>query len=518
MKRTILLLLAALSLLVTHLYAQEALPTDPDAVFVIVDFQFEIQGRTRPDALLRTAELRTGETLRGHANFLQYIEDKKQTLINQRVLKDNVQITYSIEAPRTDGAYPVILSISVEEPLNTIMLPLPEYSSNTGFGLTLKFRNYNFLGTMSPLALDLAYQYDENQQNAFTFEIESNTPFTVQGLSWNFRFDSLFTYRPAAETGSLFQFRNTTGLALNLPVRATTLTFGIDKSFHVNEQDLTLPWEEHGYFQDGFYVSNSVFAAWKIPTGVQVSRFGELTYTPELSATFNHRFEEAPLLQARTGPFLDLGHTLGFEKINWHNNYRQGFALSLNNSYRYDVNQASNNEDAVSFTVSASAVSHIIINRFSGISSRLQYRAWFSPNLGYYKLAGDAVRGIADKALRADHMLAFNLDFPFRLPMFAPSQWFTNRNFRFFDVEFLLAPIIDVALYRNPETPFSAATNIVAGSGLELVAFPAIVRNLYMRLSIAWNIGKQLPPPPPDINGRIANYNREITVVMGHFF
>jgi len=515
MKRTTLFLLAAL---VSPLYAQQALPADPDAVFIIVDFQFEIQGHTRPDALLRTAELRAGETLLGHASFLTYIEDKKQILINQRVLKDTVQITYRVEAPRADGAYPVILRIAVEEPWNTIMLPLPEYSSNTGFGLSLKFRNYNFLGTMSPLALDLAYQYDENQQNIFSFELVSNTPFTVQGLPWNFRFDTLFTYRPAAEASSLFQFRNTTGLALNLPVRATTLTFGIDKSFHVNEQDLTRPWEEHGYFQDGFYLSNTVFTTWKIPTGVQVSRFGELTYTPELSATFNHRFEESPLLKERTGPFLDFGHTLGFEKINWYNNYRQGFAVSLNNSYRYDINRARDNEDALSFTVSASAVSHIIINRFSGVSSRLQYRAWFSPDFRQYKLAGDAVRGIADKALLADQMLALNLDFPFRLPMFAPSQWFGNRNFRFFDVEFLLAPVIDVALYRTPGTPFKLADSLVAGAGAELVVFPAIVRNLYMRLSIAWNIGKPLPPPPPDINGKPADYNREITVVMGHLF
>jgi hypothetical protein len=274
------------------LYTLELQTGDEDTLFVIMDFEFDITGRTRPDALIRNGELELGEEIRGKANLEDYIRDKTQLLINQRVLKDNVEISYSIGERRPDGVYPVSLLIKVEDSWNFIIIPMPRYSSNTGFEFIIRLRDYNFWGTMNPLMIDLGYRYDENSRSSFNLGIESNTPFRAFGYNWNFLFNNIFSYRP--QTEEPFYFRSVIGLSMDLPFRTTTFTFGFEESFHLNEENLNRHQETYGEFQKGFYMASLMFVSWEIPTGLEVSRFGELTYTPRVSATFNHAAEYTP--------------------------------------------------------------------------------------------------------------------------------------------------------------------------------------------------------------------------------
>jgi len=302
---------------------------------------------------------------------------------------------------------------------------------------------------------------------------------------------------------------------MELPFRTTTFTFGFEESFNLNEENLNRHQELHGEFQKGFYMSSKMFVSWEIPTGYEVSRFGELTYTPLISATFNHEFPNWPLQSIRRGPFLDFNHLFGFERINWHANYREGLSVSLSNSYNYDFFRFQNDEDPLSISFTFNGTGHFLITRFLGISSRLQYRHWFYHEPGYYDLAGDAIRGILNKALSANYMLSLNFDFPFRLPMFAPSRWFNNERLRAFDIEFHLSPIIDMALYNDPRTETSFnLNNIVSGCGIEFIIFPVAMRSLYIRMSFAWNL-REISINPFGLPG---GENREISFMMGHFF
>jgi len=131
-------------------YPLDQHPPGDDRLYVIVAFEFDIRGRTRPNALLHNAELRVGEELHGRAGLEEYIRDRTQVLTNMRILRDTAEISYSVGARREDGAYPVTLLIKVEDSWNIIALPIPEYDSNTGFELDLRIRHYNFLGTMTP--------------------------------------------------------------------------------------------------------------------------------------------------------------------------------------------------------------------------------------------------------------------------------------------------------------------------------------------------------------------------------
>jgi outer membrane protein assembly factor BamA len=178
---------------------QEQISPGDKKLYVITDFEFDIKGRTRPDALMYNGEFNKGEKIQGNACLEKYIRDKTQLLINQRVLKDNVEISYAAGEQEPDGTYPVTLTIKVEDTWNIIPLPKPEYNSNTGFNLTIKIKDYNFLGTMEPLTVDLGYSYDEDNRNSFLFGIYSDIPFRAFGFNWNFLFDNSFDYRPDVE-------------------------------------------------------------------------------------------------------------------------------------------------------------------------------------------------------------------------------------------------------------------------------------------------------------------------------
>jgi hypothetical protein len=493
-------------------------------VFVIRVIDFNITGRTRPFAIIYNGEFKEGEEIRGTANLEKYIRDKTQLLMNQRVLEE-AHIDYTLGQAEEDGKIPVNLLITVKDTWNIIAVPYPKYDTNTGFEFIIKARDYNLFGTMNPLRIDLGYKYDENERNSVLFEIDSDTPFKALGYNWNVNFDHFFSYRPDVEAP--FYYKNVTGLSMELPFKTTTFTFGFEESITLNEENDERYKARYGDFQNGPYMASKLSTEWKIPTGVYVSEYGELTYTPELSAAFNYGFPEYPLDEFRIGPFLDLSHSLGFTRVNWIENYRRGFDVFAENSYSYNFHKIEKNEKNLNIDYSLSGTGHFIITDNFGISGRLQFRHWFHHDPGYYDKAGDVMRGILDKAVHADYMLSLNLDFPFRVFRFLPSQWFGTSKLRLFDFDLHFSPIIDLALYHDPEsdTAFNPK-NMLASGGAELIVFPAFMRSLYIRASIAWNFvasinapeGSYLPSGLPVIPKFPGGDNREIFIGIGHHY
>ena len=483
--------------------------------YVIIAYEFSVKGRSRPNALLykliEHGEYREGEIITGKASLEKYISDITQIYTNQRVLKNNVEVSYSVGDRNVDGTIPVTIMTKVEDTWNIIALPRPYYKNNV-FDLTIKARDYNFLGSMNPLRIDIGYNYNEDQQHSFMFGVFSNTPFKAFGYYWNFTFDNTVQYRIDAP----FYYKNTTGISMELPFRSTTFTFGFDERFYLNEENPD--WAQdagYGQYQNDQFMSSHLYISWKIPTGLTVSRFGELIYTPVISSTFNHEFPQWPLDDFRKGPFLNFSHTLGFEKIDWYANYRKGLSVSIGNSYQYDFNQMLYD---ISFNVTG--IGHCIVSDFFAISSRLMYQYWhYSGELRKGEYASYYMRGIADKSVTAYQMFLLNLDFPFRLFVFTPSKWLNSQKLSFFDFEMHASPVIDLAVYYqksfdNDKTLYYPG-QFAASGGLEFVLFPAFMRNLYLRIGFAVNLKEFITARPIKLpNGD----NREIYLIMGHFF
>jgi hypothetical protein len=470
---------------------QEAIPSEtepPEALYSIETIRFDIKGRTRPLALLDAGKFRKGELLWGEAGLAYYIKDKTQLLLNQRVLQE-VHIDYATGKTDEQGLTPVDLLVSVTDTWNIIVLPRPQYDDNTGFELTLKGRDYNFLGTMNALRIDLGYQRNTEGENSLVFEIDSDMPFNAFGYAFNLNFDHAFSYT----FDQPLYYKNTTGISMELPYQRTAFTFGFEEAAVIHEENEEEYKPAYGD-RDDWYMSSELYASWKIPTGLLVHTFGELTYTPKVAGKLT--YPQETLEYFRQGPTLTLSHSLGFGRIDWIDNYRNGLEVSLDNAYQYNFYNQGWDKNLF-----LTAAGHLPVRDFFGISGRVRYRHWFDDT----EDAGDALRGMLDKSVHVPYMVSLNLDFPFRILRFIPSQWLDNRKFRLFNVEMHLSPFIDAALIPAPQA-------LLTG-GLECIVFPEFMRSLYVRVSMGWNLiealkTKSLP----------GGANRELFIGIGHHY
>jgi hypothetical protein len=490
-------------------------PGEAQIIYYIRTIDFDIQGRTEASALMRKGEFVIGERIPGKAALEGYIAYKTQVIYNQRVI-EAVTIEYTLAETDDEGLVPVDLRVITKDTRNFIILPEPQYDSNSGFELTLKGRDYNFLGSITPLRVDVGYTFNEKEEHGASFLIDSDFPFLAMGLNWNLDFDNELKYLQ----GAPLYFKNTTGLSLDLPVKWTTLTFALEQITVLNEEnDANDEIDDGAYFNEQWYTTSGLSAQWKIPLGLSVGGLGELTYTPKIKGSVNYR-PAGDIGDYRRGAALTLSQTLEFGEINWIGNFRKGVKVSLDNSNTYGTNRNSWNH-----SINFSSIGHFPVTDYFEISGRLMYRHWFFSQKSIYKVysqgkfhvytdGGDVLRGIRNNALPAENMLSLNLDFPFRVIRFVPSEWLHNTKLHLFDFELQVSPFIDIALVRDPvhDRVFSPGEALVAG-GLELIVFPLAWRSLYLRISAGTDLvelfkTKKLFP----------GNNRELFIGLGYHF
>jgi len=226
------------------IFSQESpdAPLLSDSVFFINSFVFNVDGITRPSALINNIGFKEGEEIAGLFSLEKYIQGKTQLLYNQRVL-ESAAIEYSIGVMRHDGKYPVDLVVNAKDSRNFVILPKPKYSSNSGFSIAIGIQHYNFFGTMSPFKIDVGYRHDEQGRNNYLFSLDSNVPFRAFDLNWNLSFVNDFEYRPHLENP--LYYKNTTGLYANLPLGRTVATLGFSESVIINEENLSFDGNTH---------------------------------------------------------------------------------------------------------------------------------------------------------------------------------------------------------------------------------------------------------------------------------
>jgi hypothetical protein len=454
-----------------------------DILYYIRSVHFNIDGRTRVFALLEILDMREGQPIGDRAALETLVRRKTQILHNQRVLEESsCRIGYVAGEADDQGRVPVDFQIYAKDAWNIFAFPEPKYDSNTGLSITLKARDWNFFGTMSPLELDLGYEIGEDQQSAFV-NVDTDIPFRFLGYTWKFNFDNDFTYNEIYPE----YYRNVTGLTMDIPLWQTTLAVGFDQSFFLNEENSDEEKLVTGvqFFKNKWYMSSELYIKWEIPLGIDVGDFGSLTWFPQLTEGVKYR-PGSDVGDYRRGPVTKFEQSFGFGQINWEGNFRNGLSVSISNVNTF-------NNYAMNWDINAgiTAEGHIALTSFFGISGRLKYRKYFYSN--DYDVGAD-LRGIRDKDFIADTMLAGNLELPLRFLNFTPSRWFNNRYFRPFDVEFHISPFVDIAFINGKSNPdyrsgekYSFGNPLVA-AGLEIIAFSLPWRNLNLRASLGWDV------------------------------
>ena len=258
---TLLLFLMTFMSLPLSVYAEAGSGSDGN-IYVINSFDYDVDGITRNYALDYRTNFAVGMEITGYSNLEKYFSEKTQVLINERLF-ESVSIDFTVGEINDEGKYPVDFTVFIKDTWNIIAIPSPRYSSSTGFKIILKGRDYNFLGTMSPLEIDLGYQNNKEGLNFFTLMINSGIPFKLFGLYWNIEFDHDLHYRP--DFDSSWYYKNTTGISVELPVKQSVITAGFTESFIINEENPARYWDDPGRIQEGFYMSSRPFISWEIP-------------------------------------------------------------------------------------------------------------------------------------------------------------------------------------------------------------------------------------------------------------
>jgi hypothetical protein len=478
-------------------------------VYVIRSLDFDVSGHTRPFALIYNGGFKEGERVQGKAGLERYIAEKTQTLMNLRVLEE-VVINYGLGEAEIDGSMPVRLLVYVKDTWNFIILPYPQYDSNDGLKLTLKIRDYNFFGTMSPLRIDLGFQNDTDNRKSFNLNVESNTPFKAAGLFWFFRFDHDFTYT----IDEPMYYKNVTGISVELPAKDIVTTLGFNEYLVFNEINSEHDKDKYGLDDDRFngpYAASEVFGSFKIPLPIEVGSYGGLYYTPRVAGKIS--YTKGGVDEPRR-PIGIVSQILGFGKINWIGNFRQGLGVSLANSNNFYIIPRGWYSE-----IKGNAAFYYNFNKYLGFSTNLQYRQLFNDTC--YD-AGDVLRGIVNNRIRSEYMLSLNIDLPFRLLRFYPSELFGNSKLRFFDFELHTSPFLDFALVEGlykqsgsreepyEEIRFSSDDAFYCG-GIEIMIFPAFMRSLYLRLSVGYDLMKI-------VNTRSLPKWDEIFIGIGHHY
>jgi hypothetical protein len=456
-------------------------------VFIINSFNFNITGITRKFALINKGELEEGEEITGFSNLEKYIREKQQILYNERPL-ESVNIEYSIGQKREDGKYPVDLEITTKDSWNIIAVPKPQLSSNTGFKLTVNYRDYNFLGTLMPLRFDIGYKYDQYKRNYFTFMLDTDTPFVFLKLNWNFIFYNSIDTSPQLEKP--FSYKNITGFQVQLPFKKTVFIVGFKESFFINQEHDEAYKPLYGDNQNGLYFSSNPYIYWFIPTGIEVPDFGQIYYMPSFSANINHELPPWPLDDIKDENTLNLGHSLSFSRIDWNNNLRNGLSVNIGNSYNYSFRNKRHGVRPVDINYQLSVVGHHIFKKdIFGISTRFLLRHWLFNAI--HENAGDVLRGILDKDVHANFMMSLNFDFPIKVLEARPDEWFGVSFFRLFNFDLYLSPIMDMAVFHHPEhQTVLSFRNFLFTTGLEAIFFPLRMRSIQLRMSFGLNLSR----------------------------
>lgn len=465
--------------------------------YQITAVNYNIKGLTRKYPLSQAVPIDTGRIFNSEEEMLHYLKELEQQFKNIRVIQ-SVQIDREYGTPDNGAVIPVTITVSVVDTWNFIVVPYPSFDSNSGFQLKLKMQDFNFIGTLQPLKVDVVYRSTETNQQIFSSSINFALPFKVGAfnLLWDNRFEIVYAYKevPKINIG--------TGLTASVKFnKRLSLIFGLLPELAINDRSSSQmsitgssSSSEEGQIEQGrpsglgylypndrYYFKTTLFVHAPVMI-TEVKNFGSLVWTPSMSLAGNWAFDGIQADSLRKWTF-HWGHTLSLSKVNWELNFKKGLSFSLSNTYAYQFYDKRN----MSISFSASLAGYYpFVNRV-GIYGRTQF---------FYHLfgststqAGSTLRGILNKRIETDTAFTFNLDIPIRIASL-DFQTITGVSWtRFFNCDIQLVPFLDIALVHDKKTGryYHPADGWYAG-GLEVIVYPEKMRSIYVRASLGFDL------------------------------
>jgi hypothetical protein len=448
--------------------------------YAISAVSFKVEGRTTEAALKRALEADgkfEGQSFATKEELEAFVAERRQALANNRVLGSvESEIEY---AERLGGGSFAAVSFAVVDTHNLIVLPEPKYDSNAGLSLTLKGRDYDFLGSMQTLELDVGYTSEAVDNRYFNAQTNFVLPFHALGAD----FSAGFLEDAALWTDGSLKSATAASLAYEIPGLGFPARLKAIGGFYYNDDlaDLrsgVLASDE----ADPAYLSASGIASAKIPTGLRLGALGELRITPKL--TFNESWWPGLSLEypKREGASIEAKAKLEAGRIDWEGNFQSGAAakaIATGTEYLSLVDFVG--EAELSFEEHwAFAGRWGIAARVVGLGRPLgSFPGDDLTDLGVY------LRGIVDERIASRGGAFVSLAVPVKLFDF-PTHAIIGKDI--LDFELQATPFVDAAYILGASD--AAADGPWASAGLELLVFPKAFRSFILRASIGYDLSR----------------------------
>lgn len=397
--------------------------------FILNDINYITDGITKKNYLLSELNIYTNQIIGSEDDLSLFILDINSKLNNLRLF-DSYNVDYEKSSTKLidDKEYTLLnLKINTVESRNSIIVPYPKYDSNEGFVLKAKFRDYNFLGTLTLMNTELLYAFTENQDHKIAIEHNSYIPILIKNFGITFLSDLSLDYLFLASTT---QFDGQLSIDFLYPYSKPLI-----KLQYLQYAEYNLP---HTSIND-----------WLVKEKIQLCfpfYLGNFT----LSSFLNIIFTSLPtsLIQNQ------IGLNLQTEKISWNKNYRNGYSINAN-TYLQLTNL--NEQFLYSFESFDSIYKDF---KYFGINSRISI--FYNPE---DFVLGDSIRGYTDDSIYSNHGIFLNIDFPITIINI-------NKN-KFYDFEMQLSPICDLGYVDT----------FLYSAGLEVLVYPRITKSIQLRAS-----------------------------------
>lgn len=184
-KNYILLIIGLLSIcrLPSNLNAQNT-DVEGNAKYVITSISYDIDGLVLVSAIKKKTGLEEGNKFDSIFALERYIEDARQKLMSESVFNRSLTtITFVHYWSEEQQQYNVEVFIYATPKGSLLVLPYPKYTTDGGFTLAMRLRDYNFLGTLDTLAINADWNIKQNEDESFQNNISLSTSIPY---SWSF--------------------------------------------------------------------------------------------------------------------------------------------------------------------------------------------------------------------------------------------------------------------------------------------------------------------------------------------
>lgn len=466
--------------------------------------EFSSTGITKESALRRNIKIEEGKEFESEEELNAYILEIKQQLINARLFAQS-DVAYE------DG----ILKVTTVDSSHFLILPFPKYSSNEGFEFKIKFKDNNFLGTMSELSSDVFFKYETKADRDADFvagvSLKYDHPFSLGKIQASWNNDLSFEYAFIRKEP---EWNLMTGLTFLLPFKRSALRLDLTQGF-TREAD-------YKAFNDELYWTED--AKFSVP--VVLERFekaGDLTYTPSAEILYKWDIDGISKIdEDLTSPRLIFAHALSVGRVNWHGNFRKGFKASLSQSaaYNFMLNEFQPGVEL--------CLNEYYAWKYGGINSRLKIFAEYDtfrrftqsirgvPDDAYFAGAEHNPNGYSGKAAAA---IILNIDFPIHI-MTIHFEKLKMRALKSFNMEVQLSPFIDIGLEANRASGrvFDLRDGFYT-AGIEALIFFEKWKSIQMRISAGFDLSRLLLDKWIDTSWRDSKASKmELTIGIGLFY